>query len=600
MALFRREAHPLTHPERLESLLPNLPLFRGLSNRDIARILPDMEWFSLPGGWSLMEPGDPARNLYIVTAGSLGRLAPAAEGDRPRVSAQFSPGQVVGEIALLSDRERFTRVIALRDTELLRISAEAFMAIAAKYPRVMENLIMALVERLQNSLEGKRAPEDGPAVPGTLALVPTTGDAPCRDLAHGLADALIRAGKRVRLLDKSDSRIATDVLHRMEGDYDHVIYVADIEDALWSQLCTRQADRVLLVAGGEPPVPARIEAEDWLRRQASRVVELVLVHPFHAEHPRASGEWIERLKPDIHHHIRRGHSRDLDRLVRHLSGQATGLVLAGGGARGFAHLGVIKALQEAGVTFDMVGGTSMGGIVAAALAMGWDFQEMKARMHKSFVAANPLSDYILPRKAFIRGRRISNLLKTNFADMRIEDLWLNFYCVSSNLTRGKQAVHRTGPLWQALRASVSLPGVVLPVVSRGDILVDGAVMNNFPVSIMADMRRGPVIGVDLEDHDAFREHSTEAWREAEWGVLGEDLSGGPGIVGLLMRAGTVNSEMQSARARRRCDFLFEPPVEGFAIRDWQSFDKAVDLGYRHAAERLETMDLSALTPSIPA
>ena len=172
-------------------------------------------------------------------------------------------------------------------------------------------------------------------------------------------------------------------------------------------------------------------------------------------------------------------------------------MLAGGGARGFAHIGIIKALIEAGVPFDHLGGASMGAIIAAGLAHEWGVEELTERMRETFVTHNPLDDFTLPLIALVRGKKASSMLQRNFGDICIEELPLPFFAVSSDLTTGRIHEHRAGLLWRALRASVALPGILPPVTHHGHLLVDGGVMNSLPVDVMRTRTTGPIIACDV-------------------------------------------------------------------------------------------------------
>ena len=213
--------------------------------------------------------------------------------------------------------------------------------------------------------------------------------------------------------------------------------------------------------------------------------------------------------------------------------RAIGLVLSGGGARGYAHIGVIRALREAGLPFDIAGGTSIGGVIAACAAMGWNDDEIELRIRKAFVESNPLGDYVLPVVALTRGRRVEDRLQDNFGEALIEDLKIPFFCVSTNLVSGQIRVHRAGLLRQALRASISLPGILPPVVEgEHGLLVDGAVLKNFPVDVLKDLHRGPIIGVDV----ALR-----------GGIDPEDFRAPPGFFGWIAAHGWLRP-----RQWRRC------------------------------------------------
>src|SRR6202035_4079754 len=192
--------------------------------------------------------------------------------------------------------------------------------------------------------------------------------------------------------------------------------------------------------------------------------------------------WLEGSPVALHHHV--GDAADLGRLARLITRRGGRLVLSGGGARGFAHLGIIRALREARVPIDFVGGSSIGSIIAAGVAVGWSDDEMRLRYRRSFVDTNPVNDYTFPFVALTRGRKVSRLLQREYGDILIEDLRRPFFCVSANLSTGRALEHRDGRLADALRASVAIPGVLPPVFHGDDVLVDGATINNLPVDVM--------------------------------------------------------------------------------------------------------------------
>src|ERR1700683_5115199 len=141
-----------------------------------------------------------------------------------------------------------------------------------------------------------------------------------------------------------------------------------------------------------------------------------------------------------------------------------------GDSRGLAHVGVIRALHESGLEVDLLGGASMGSIVAAGAAIEWSDEELRGHMREAFFDDNPVSDYTVPLISLVRGRKTSNFLRSHFGSMQIEDIPCPYFCVSANLTTGQLKIHRTGPLWLATRASVSIPGVLPPVIDGSDIL----------------------------------------------------------------------------------------------------------------------------------
>jgi NTE family protein len=226
--------------------------------------------------------------------------------------------------------------------------------------------------------------------------------------------------------------------------------------------------------------------------------------------------------------------------------------------------------------------------------MGWDHKEVAQRMRRAFVQSSPLSDFTLPLVAVLRGKKVAKLLIDHFGETRIEDLDRTFFCVSSNLTKGTASIHNDGPLWRALRATIAIPGLLPPVVHENSLLVDGGLMNNFPVDVMSAMTPGPVIGVDVAGSEALVVEA-ENFSEQPWSKLfRQQLRGAPSIVSILMRSGTVGNEAQRRQSREQADILFDPPMPGIGLRSWKSFDQAVEAGYVHAAEMIETNGLDFL------
>jgi NTE family protein len=324
-----------------------------------------------------------------------------------------------------------------------------------------------------------------------------------------------------------------------------------------------------------------------------RRAELLLIHRGNFANG-AAGAWRAILPKTPIHHLRG--PQDCPRLARLLTGRAVGLVMSGGGARGFAHLGVVKALREHGVPIDLVGGTSMGGILAAGVAAGWSDTELVERFRRSFVDTNPLSDFTLPLVSLVSGRKVGLLLRRELGDIDIEDLPLPFFCVSSNLTTGRIAVHQEGLLWRWLRASVAIPGVLPPVFHGGEVYVDGGAMNNLPVDVMRAKGRGPVIGVDVGMDRAFTTDLEATESPSIWNLFRGKHGGRrrPNILQILWRSGMVNSTSATQLRRSQSDLLLTPALESLDLLDWKSMDRAIEIGYRNTCERLADGELERL------
>jgi NTE family protein len=570
------------------SMLGTLQLFRGLDTPTLAAIVGEIQWFSVPGGMTLFEAGDPADSLFMVISGCLGAFARTPDG-HTRLVNRVMAGETVGEMAMISGKPRSATVIALRDTELGRISKQAFDAILLDHPQAMYRIAQLTVQRLESSQRQQRGKR---SVPKTFTIVPQDVEVDVGEFATQLVKALGTLGRDTRTELVWSVRGATHTshwFHNVEAANDFVVYVADPGVTSWSKLCMRQADSLLLLARAEAEAaPWRMLAAQGESRSTLQRAEIVLLHDGQIARGTARN-WLARQPGLAHHHVR--HARDVERLARHLTGRGVGLVLAGGGARGFAHIGAVKALREAGIPIDAVGGTSMGAILGAGVAQEWTHEELVERFRRSFVDTNPLSDYTLPLVSLVSGRKVSRLLRGEFGDIDIEDLPLPFFCVSSNLTTGRIAVHRSGLLWRWLRASVAIPGVLPPVFHNGEVHVDGGAMNNLPVDVMRDFGRGPMIGVDVGADRAFTADFDDVdvpglWKAMSWFRSKKKRVN---IFQILWRAGMVNSAAATMAHREQTDLLLQPPLESVDMLNWRAFDEAIEMGYRYTRARLESL-----------
>ena len=374
-----------------------------------------------------------------------------------------------------------------------------------------------------------------------------------------------------------------------------------VTDALWLQDGERleatllaaapqvasQAIATLVVRSADSDLPTKLPFEIEMARAGAvfhRRRELVLLHEGHEPAPGSTAPLLAGGLYGQHHHVRLDLHADIDRLGRLLTGHAVGLVMAGGGARAFTHIGVVKAMRASGVPIDLIGGTSMGAIVA---------EELVTRFRRSFVDANPLSDYTIPAISLFAGRRVAALLRAAFDEMDIEDLALPFFCVTANLTTSKADIHTVGRLWRWLRASVSIPGVLPPFNQAGEVHVDGGVIDNFPVRAMRRMGRGVTIGVDIDTGGALAAgaDAMEPWsawqffRRLLW--KRDETLPIPSIVRILLRSALVASTERAQEDRAIADMLIVPPMNHIDLLDWTSFDSAVEVGYRTTMECLD-------------
>lgn len=593
----------------LVSFLHATALFGSLTPAELEAFEDELQWLSIPSGDVLMRRGERGDCLYLVVSGRLRVFVERTDGVEEAIG-EVGQGECVGEMALLTEEPRSGTARAIRDTELVRLSKKGFDRLWREHPEATRRLARIIVLRLRNLELGRAAAEQV----STLALVPTSPDVPLEELAALLAASLgtpdqvlhlnaakleAQLGPGASRLDGGDerSRRVVEWLNTREGKHRTILYEADLTATPWTRRCLRQADRILLVglANGSP-APGEIEFElDALRaRLTAPKCELVLLHEPGTRQIRNTRAWLEARQLDAHHHVRRRDLADHARLARLLSGRAVGLVLGGGGARGFAHIGVLRALREAGLAIDAIGGTSMGAVVAGQHALGLADSDLLEINQEAWVRLKPLSDYTIPMVSMIRGRKVEKILREMYGDARIEDLWLPYYCVTSNLTRAVAEVHTEGELWRWVRASVSIPGIGPPAFHKGELHVDGAILNNLPGDVMRRACKGQVVVVDVS-HDASLSVAPDVNEfPSGWELLRHRLGFGrglapavPGLFDILFRTAMLASSHASRQARESADLCLIPPVGQFKLLEFEAIEEIVELGYRYAERRLE-------------
>jgi len=563
-----------------------IPFLAGLDPAAAEAIRRRFPSVAVAGGVPIFEQGEEGDALYTIVSGAVGISTRDPTDGATRRLARLTPPEAFGEMALLSAEPRSATATALRDTHLLRLSRAAFEEVVAHHPATLLYFARLLAGRLRAASEGRPFDHE----PRSFAVLAVTEGLDAAAFGNRLAEAFDAAlpGDTGCLNDWPEGADET-WFHDFETRHARTVFVANrVADCPWCQLCLRHADHILLLA--EPGLPARPGAQDLIEplRSAWIRIDLAIHQPATASLPRPLHPEVAALPATMRIQVRDGRARDLARLARLATGKARGLVLGGGGARGLAHLGVLEALAEADLPIDFLGGTSMGAVVAASVAMDLAPATIRQQMAATFVGQNPLNDYTLPFHALTRGLKVDTALRHQFGEARIEDLWLPYICISSNLTTGEAAVHRSGDLATALRASIAIPGLLPPVVSEDGILVDGGMMNNLPADVLAAMQRGPVLAVDVGSDRAFTDMPERSWK----GHLIRRILGlpdaMPGIAPLLLRAATVSSDAQSLMSVSRAAVVLKPSLAGVDLRAWSSFETTAALGYRCAREAIHS------------
>ncbi len=565
------------------SLLPTLksvPFLRDAPPRALKAAESETRYFGLPGGWQLFGPGEPSDQIYFVLSGSLGAFRISANG-KMELLGHIRAGEPVGEMSMIAGEAHENAVFALRDTELLSMSRQGFMSLVKTDPQILERLTRVIMIRMRQARK-KTGRSAEPRVFGLVAASPTID---LKQRARTLSTELQGMGMRVAIVGEEAVGMPAAYFDELEMRNDIVLLLSTLGDTPWFKMTQRHSDRIWLFARADARPSKPLLPDDPSPARQFRLVDLVLLHHGGERQVTSTAEWMDAAEATRVFHWNQMDENDARRLSRTMSGKSVGLVLSGGGARAYAHIGVMRALREANCPVDFIGGASMGAIVGAAIACGWDDEEIHRRIYQAFVETNPLSDYRLPVVGLVKGHKVDARLKEHFGDRLIEDLPIPFFAVSTNLTQGTFKVHTQGLLREALRATISLPGILPPVVSSRQVLVDGAVLNNFPVDVMREAHRGRIIGVDvaaapegLSADDFINPPGFFGW------TLKHGFKSPPPIANLLMRAATVS--MNPNQHRAITDSLIAPELQGVELRDWKKYEPTVDAGYLSMKEAL--------------
>jgi predicted acylesterase/phospholipase RssA len=223
------------------------------------------------------------------------------------------------------------------------------------------------------------------------------------------------------------------------------------------------------------------------------------------------------------------------------------------------------------------------------LARGLDDQQIFDEMHKAFTYRDPLADYTIPIVSLVRGEHLDRILHDHLP-MNIEDLWLPFFAVSSDLSENQPRIHEHGPLWKAIRASISLPAILPPVLQDGHLLVDGGVLNNLPVDVMRAKMRGPIFAVDLaveRGYEAGRQMVPTGIEYISSRLIpGRRPIEAPTVSRVILQVTTMASRKEVERARKLADVYLNSPLGAFDSLDWGRMREIVEVGYLHSLPRV--------------
>ena len=628
-SLFKEEPHAI------------LPMASSIINRlspFMRQIDFALNWVPLDAGVVLYKQEDPSNSAYIVLSGRLRSFVINEKGSKELIE-EFGRGDIVGMVEVMTKSPYATTVYAIRDTHLVSLPTGLLNWIKVKAPQVVYRLIQLLGEKVLGSYKKVPVAHKLPSCDlqyfignknvSTVAIVAANMNVPVGRFCEWLLLATNKFGRSRLLTSYSVQKafgqnlfkIANDYsfitwLERQEEDSELLLYQADTRLTSWTRRCLRQADCILIVDTAEngPTVGPIIKQLNTAQNLVQKA--LVLLHRESTVMPRGTASWLKEVgycsgrfhircpdylfteidstpesETDDDEKFQRITPRcDISRLARWLTGNSVGLVLGGGGARGGAHVGVIKSLIELDMPVDMVGGTSMGACIGAMICQARDYRQVEEMSSKLFKALSKswqqITDVTIPFTSMLTGSHFNNIIRSVLGEHMIEDLWIPFFCISTDLSENRMRVHQNGPLWPYVRASMTLSGYFPPICEphEGNLLVDGGYLNNLPADVMKSLGAKTVIAVDVSS-EVVSNFSNYGYSLSGWWIMWKKWLPFTGKVNIpsmgdIQRALAFVASVQQLDEVKAsdCEYI-RPSLRRFGLLQFGSYHELVDIGY---------------------
>uniref|UniRef100_A0A8C9Y6Z4 lysophospholipase n=1 Tax=Sander lucioperca TaxID=283035 RepID=A0A8C9Y6Z4_SANLU len=618
-----------------------------------------LDWMAVEAGRAVYRQGDKSDSTFIVLSGRL-RSVVAQDDGKKELAGEYGRGDLIGVVEALTHMNRATTVHAVRDSELAKLPEGALNSIKRRYPQVVTRLIHLLGQKILGNMQqvnglALQTPTSkwdagNPASNlSTVSILPVSEDVPLTAFTLELQHALTGIGPT--LLLNSDSikqclgSAALDSVHeyrlsswlgQQEDIHRIVLYQSDSSLTPWTQRCIRQADCIIIVGLGEQE-PTVGELERMLEGSAVRAQkQLVLLHREDGPPPKGTAEWLNmRSWISRHHHLscpRRVFSRrslpklrelyqrvfeksadrhsDFSRLARILTGNSIALVLGGGGARGCSQVGILRALNEAGIPVDMVGGTSIGSLMGALYAEEKSNSHMRVRAREWAMGMTSFFKKILdltyPVTSMFSGASFNSSISSVFKGKQIEDLWLPYFNITTDITASSMRVHTDGSLWRYVRASMSLSGYLPPLCDPkdGHLLMDGGYINNLPADVARSMGAKVVIAIDVGSRD---ETNLTNYGDSlnGWWLLWKRFNPLAEKVKVLNMAEIQTRlayvccvrQLELVKDSDYCEYI-RPPIDRYGTLEFGKFDEIAEVGYQHGKTLFDVWQRSGVVDSM--
>lgn len=570
-----------------------LRLFGNLEENLLTEILENGRTSELETGTFLFHQGDRDNSLYIVISGRFRALAKQENGSLHALG-DIGEGEPIGEFALFMAEPRSASVVAIRKSIVLEIKETQYLDIVSKHPEFSSKLTRFVVNRLRRNALQQHLETSAK----NIAVINLQAKNDISDYTEAVKKEFESLDVSIQILDHdSHANLETQVMYDTLEQHNGLNFlVCSDADMNWSKQCIIYADLVVLATdfyGKSEIYEIEKHLDLYSQNILNKKIYLLLLHPEKAKFPENTRRWFVDRKIDLHIHYRKNHGPDIRRFARILANKAIGLVLGGGGAKGFAHLGVIKALGEEGVDIDFLGGTSAGALYGLTAAY-CDFDKEKIDFYSKDSARSKLTknDLTFPIISIMSGKKMSNYIKKIMGNTHLEDFWVGSYCVSTNYSNATSRIHDKGLAWKQIEASIAIPGIYPPVVIDNQLHVDGGVVDNLPIETMYKYPVRHIIAISLTqlksrpvDFDETPSSASILWDK----ITGKKKYKLPGITSILVNSLTLNSRQRQEMSKSGVAIYIEMELKGIGMMDDTKWKQIVQKGHDQMKQVLENI-----------
>lgn len=567
-------------------------VFGQLNDEQLAQFSTNSKISTYESGEFLFKQGDFENPLYIVLSGRFRVIFD--DGSQTKILGDVANGEPIGELALFTKEPRGASVVAIRKSVVVEIKESNYFSIADKFPSLAYNITNFVIKRLnQNAIRfGNSAPAKNIVL---IKLQPEMDISPWTEEIReqlGNMNVEINVYTQNEMLDKN----IDEVFDKMENQKGINLLVCDEENEIWAKQCIIYSDLVLVVSDFHSNSDM-YSIEENLKLYDSNILNrkayLLLLHPENAPTPKNTIRWLKDRKLDMHIHLRKHNAKDMRRFCRIITNNAIGLVLGGGGAKGFSHLGATKALMEAGVEFDFIGGTSAGSLFGMSMSVkDFDFHQIGILAKQGAENKPTSNDYHYPFVSLMTGKKMRKTLHEIFGEVAIEDFWVSSYSVSTNFSSASLQIHERGSAAKAVEASVAIPGIFPPVIINKHLHVDGGVMDNLPIEAMYQKPVKHIIAIALNSQATRTveiEKVPSAWKIFRSKFFKKKRIKIPGMSSILINSLVLNSLQKQSKMKSQVSFYLELDLRKFGFLDWSKWQELIDKGYEQTKAALNDL-----------